>query len=262
MIRVTIWNENVQERWDELSADLPAEDRERRTANALEVRKVHPNGIHNTLAGIFDGIDDIVVRTATLDQPEHGLTDEVLENTDVLLWWGHVAHDKVSDEVAEKVHQRVLQGMGFIPLHSAHLCKPMKKLLGTSCTLQWRDGDFCRVWNVLPGHPIAQGVDPMFELEPEEMYGEFFDIPQPDELVFISWFRGGEVFRSGCAWNRGYGKMFYFEPGHETNGAYHNENVRKIIRNAVRWAAPTRIVGKLDCPHAVVSPEAKLSQKA
>jgi len=257
MIRVTVWNENVQERWDELSVNEPEEVRARLTANAQEVRKVHPNGIHNTLAGIFDGIDDIVVRTATLEQPENGLTDEVLDNTDVLIWWGHVAHEKVSEEVAEKVLQRVLQGMGFIPLHSAHLCKPMRKLLGTSCTLQWRDGDFCRVWNTMPGHPIAQGVDPMFELEPEEMYGEFFDIPQPDDLVFISWFRGGEVFRSGCAWNRGYGKMFYFEPGHETNTAFYNENVRKIIRNAVRWAAPTRIVAPLSCPHAVESPESK-----
>ncbi|MBE5773852.1 MAG: trehalose utilization protein ThuA [Clostridiales bacterium] len=257
MIRVTVWNENVQERWDVLSADKPEDVREHLSSYARDVRKVHPNGIHNTIAGIFEGIDDITVRTVTMDMPENGLTDEVLNETDVLIWWAHVAHDEVSEEVAEKVHQRVLQGMGFIALHSAHLCKPLKKLLGTSCTLQWREGDFCRVWNTMPDHPIAQGVDPMFELEPEEMYGEFFDIPQPDELIYISWFRGGEVFRSGCTWHRGYGKIFYFEPGHETYPSYHNENVRKVILNAVRWANPTRIVAPLSCPHAEVSPEAK-----
>lgn len=257
MIRVTIWNEHVQERWDELSRDRSPEDHARMSQRAAEIHQVHPNGIHETLAGIFEGIDDIRVRTVTMEMPENGLTDEVLDDTDVLIWWAHVAHKQVADEVAEKVHQRVLQGMGFIALHSAHLCKPLKLLLGTSCTLQWREGDFSRVWNTMPDHPIAQGVDPSFELEQEEMYGEFFDVPQPDELVFVSWFRGGEVFRSGCTWHRGYGKVFYFQPGHETYPSYYNENVRKIIRNAVRWANPTRRVAPMSCPHAEVAPEEK-----
>ena len=257
MIRVTIWNENEQEHWAELAPQAPEESRAHMLEVAAEISKVHPNGIHNTLAGIFDGIEDISVRTVTMDMPSNGLTDEVLNDTDVLIWWGHVAHWKVDDAIAEKVQNRVLQGMGFIGLHSAHLCKPLKRLLGTSMTRSRREGDFCRVWNTLPSHPIAQGVDPCFELEPEEMYGEFFDIPAPDELVFVSWFRGGEVFRSGCTWNRGYGKVFYFQPGHETYRSFYDKNVRRIILNAVRWAAPTRIVPPLECPNVIPAPEAR-----
>ena len=63
------------------------------------------------------------------------------------------------------------------------------------------------------------------------MYGEFFDIPKPDELVFIGGFSGGEVFRSGCVWNRGYGKVFYFQPGHETYRSYYDPDIRRIIQN-------------------------------
>ncbi len=260
MIHVTIWNENVQEHWAEQAAQAPAEQRAHMLEVGSGVNAAHPLGIHNTLAGIFEGMDDIAVRTVTMDMPENGLTDEVLEDTDVLIWWGHVAHWRVDDAVAEKVHQRVLRGMGFIPLHSAHLCKPLKLLLGTSMTLSWREGDFSRVWTVMPGHPIAQGVSPFFELEPEEMYGEFFDIPEPDELIFLSWFRGGEVFRSGCAWHRGHGRIFYFQPGHETYRSFYNEDVRRVLRNAVRWAAPDRIVAAPDCPNPIVSPEARLGR--
>ena len=182
--------------------------------------------------------------------PGCGITDELLENTDVLMWWSHIAQHAVPDELAEKIHQRVLQGMGLIVLHSGHLCKPLKLLLGTSCTLRWREGDFERVWTTAPTHPIAQGIPPMFELETEEMYGEFFDIPKPDDVIFTGWFRGGEVFRSGCTWTRGYGKIFYFQPGHETNPTYHNEYILKILDNAVHWAAPDRIHDKPDCIHA------------
>ena len=150
----------------------------------------------------------------------------------------------------------MLKGMGVIFLHSAHMCKPMRFLLGTSGTLRWREGDFCRVWNSCPSHPIAEGIPASFELEEEEMYGEFFDIPQPDDQVFISWFRGGEVFRSGCTWTRGLGRIFYFQPGHETNPSYTNPYVQKIIQNAVKWTAGngTRRE-KLECIHAEKAPE-------
>lgn len=155
----------------------------------------------------------------------------------------------------------MLKGMGFIPLHSAHPSKPMKALLGTSGSLKWREGDFCRVWNTNPTHPIAQGIPESFELEEEEMYGEFFDIPKPDDVVFLSWYRGGEVFRSGCTWQRGYGKIFYFQPGHETNPSYHNPYVLKVIENAVRWAAPVMWRENLECPNIVESPESKYLKK-
>ena len=235
MINVTVWNEYRHEK-----------------SNA-EVKKIYPDGIHNCIAEFLRKEEGISVKTATLDQANHGLTDELLSNTDVLIWWGHGYHKEVSDEITEKVHARVLRGMGFIALHSSHLAKPFLRLMGTSGSLKWRDDDFERLWLVSPGHPIAEGVDEYIELEIEEMYGEWFDIPTPDELVFISWFSGGEVFRSGCCWNRGMGKVFYFRPGHETNPSYHVPQIQRIITNSVKWAAPKRILDKLDCPHVTVS---------
>ena len=220
MINVTVWNENRHEQKSE------------------EVRKVYPEGIHGTIKS-FLAEEDFQVRTATLDEPEHGLSDEVLNTTDVLLWWGHIAHDEVSDEVVQKVKERVLNGMGLIVLHSGHFSKIFKTLMGTSCDLKWREaGEKERLWVIDPSHPIASGLGEYFELEHEEMYGEHFDIPVPDELVFTSWFQGGEVFRSGVTYRRGNGKIFYFRPGHETYPTYENKSVQKVIVNAVNWAAP------------------------
>ncbi|CAM2812715.1 ThuA domain-containing protein [Paenibacillus sediminis] len=224
MINITIWNEFVHEQVHE------------------KVREVYPKGIHHAIA---EGIrsDAFNIRTATLDQPEHGLTEEVLNSTDVLIWWGHMAHDKVSDEVVARVVDRVLKGMGLIVLHSGHFSKPFKKLMGTSCDLLWREANEQEIlWNVNPSHPIAKGIDTHFILDHEEMYGEFFDIPAPDEIVFISNFQGGEVFRSGCTFRRGQGKIFYFRPGHETHPTYFNSNVLQVISNAVHWASPDQPV--------------------
>ncbi|PYI54005.1 ThuA domain-containing protein [Paenibacillus flagellatus] len=220
MIRVTVWNEFEHEQVNE------------------QIAAIYPEGIHGAIAG---GIaqDGLSIRTATLDQPEHGLTEAVLDETDVLIWWGHRAHNKVSDDIVNRVHDRVLKGMGLIVLHSGHFSKIFKKLMGTSCDLKWREaGDKERIWVVDPAHPIAEGLGQYFEIEHEEMYGEHFDIPAPDELVFISWFEGGEVFRSGCTYHRGNGKVFYFRPGHETYPTYHNKDVLRVISNAVHWAAP------------------------
>lgn len=219
MIRVTIWNEFHHERKERIAA-------------------IYPKGMHGAIA---DGIaaEDYVIRTATLNEPEHGLTDEVLQDTDVLIWWGHSRHDDVDDAVVDKVCARVLDGMGFIALHSSHYAKVFRKLMGTTCSLQWRVADEKeRLWVVNPSHPIARGVGRYFELEQEEMYGEYFDIPEPDELVFVSWFQGGEVFRSGCTFQRGRGKIFYFRPGHEKYPTFHDSTILKVISNAVRWAAP------------------------
>ena len=172
-------------------------------------------------------------KTATLDDPEHGLTEDVLNETDVLVWWGHTAHDQVDDRIVEKVKDRVLKGMGLIVLHSGHFSIIFKSLMGTSCELKWREaGENERLWVVNPSHPIAEGISEFIELEHEEMYGEHFDIPEPDELVFLSWFRGGEVFRSGCVFNRGLGKIFYFRPGHETFPTYHQADIQRVIVNA------------------------------
>ncbi|MCG8510992.1 MAG: ThuA domain-containing protein, partial [Rhodospirillales bacterium] len=221
---MTIWNEFIHER------------------ERNDVRKLYPNGIHVALKGVLEQqlTGRVALHTATLDEPEHGLTDPVLAQTDVLLWWGHMAHEKVSDDVVDKVQRRVLEGMGLIVLHSAHYAKPFKRLMGTTCSLRWREvGEVERLWCVNPGHPIADGLsDEYIELPTTEMYGEYFDIPEPDELVFISWFEGGEVFRSGCIWTRGKGKVFYFRPGHETFPIYHDANVQRVIANGVQYVAP------------------------
>lgn len=218
-VRVTVWNENRHEKQNP------------------NVSEIYPDGIHHAIGAPLE--DGYRVQYATLDMPEHGLTEEVLQETDVLIWWGHMAHHEVNEEIVERVYQRVMHGMGLIVLHSGHFSKIFKKLMGTSCDLKWREAnDKERLWVVSPGHPIAEGLGEYFELPEEEMYGEHFDIPAPDELVFVSWFTGGEVFRSGCCYNRGMGKVFYFRPGHETYPTYHDSNVQRVIRNAVEWTKP------------------------
>lgn len=60
--------------------------------------------------------------------------------------------------------------------------------------------------------------------------------------MFISWFQGGEVFRSGVTYRRDKGKVFYFRPGHEAFPIYHMPIIQKVLINAVNWAAPGNIV--------------------
>ena len=220
-IRVTVWNEGRHEK-----------------SNA-KIGELYPEGMHGAIAKHLGTQPDMEVRTAILDEPDHGLTDEVLNSTDVLTWWGHMAHHEVRDDIVDKVHNRVLNGMGLICMHSAHFSKIFRKLMGTTCNLKWREiGEKERLWVVEPGHPIAEGLGEYIEIEHTEMYGERFDIPEPDTLVFISWFQGGEVFRSGCCYHRNKGKVFYFRPGHETFPIYYQADVLQVIVNAVRWAAP------------------------
>jgi trehalose utilization protein len=219
--RVTVWNEYRHER---KSADIAA---------------IYPEGMHAAIAGYLRQ-EGVAARTATLDEPEHGLTTAVLDETDVLIWWGHMAHEEVDDEIVTRVQERVWGGMGLIVLHSGHFSKIFKRLMGTTCNLKWREmGEKERIWVVDPGHPIAAGLGEYFEIPHAEMYGEHFDIPAPDALVFISWFQGGDVFRSGCCFHRGAGKIFYFRPGHETYPIYYQPEVQRVIRNAVYWAAPS-----------------------
>ena len=220
-IRVIVWNEFVHER-----------------TNAA-VAKIYPRGLHQAIAGFLSTDSELEVSTATLDEPEHGLTEQRLSATDVLLWWGHAKHDDVSDELVARVHARVNSGMGLIVLHSGHYSKLFKRLMGTACAFRWREaGERERLWVIDPAHEIARGLGEFVELEQSEMYGEPFTIPEPDELVFISWFEGGDVFRSGCCWTRGAGRIFYFGPGHELYPIYHQREIQRIIRNAVHWARP------------------------
>jgi trehalose utilization protein len=221
-IRVTVWNEFRHEKTNPKAAEL------------------YPQGIHEVIAAHLRKNSELQVTTATLDEPEHGLSEERVKGTDVLVWWGHLAHDALQDLIVEKCYLRVLAGMGLVVLHSGHFSKLFRKLMGTTCDLKWRESSDREIlWVTRPGHPIVQGIDDHFVLPAEEMYGEFFDIPEPQETVLISSFSGGEVFRSGCTWMRGAGKIFYFRPGHETHPTYYDKNVLHIIENGVRWAAPS-----------------------
>lgn len=229
MIRVLIYNEYIHEQTEP------------------DIQKVYPNGIHNTLKELLH-CDAFSISTVTLDTIET-ITDERLSQTDVMLWWGHAGHHLVPDEIAQRVQNAVLQGMGILFLHSAHMSKPFIRLMGTPCTLTWReDGDRELVWVCNPAHPIAQGIERFIHLEHEETYGEPFAIPEPNELVFIGSFEGGEVFRAGCCYQRGNGKVFYFQPGHETYPIYYHPEILQVIHNAIVWATPTYRVAELSCP--------------
>jgi len=222
-IRALVFGENIHERTNPV------------------VGRIYPDGMHTVIAAALkegDGEGEAIeAGTVTLQEPEHGLTEARLAETDVLLWWGHKAHGEVADEAVERVALRVWQGMGLVVLHSGHFSKIFRRLMGTPCALKWREaGERERLWVVNPGHPIAAGLGASFELPNTEMYGEPFSIPEPLETVFISWFEGGEVFRSGLTFQRGAGRIFYFRPGHETYPIYYDGNVRRVLRNAVRWA--------------------------
>ena len=233
-IRALVWGENIHEREN------------------TEVAELYPEGMHATIAAALSEDSDIAAETATLQEPEHGLAEARLAGTDVLLWWGHRAHGDVADEVVERVQNRVWEGMGLIVLHSGHFSKIFKRLMGTPCSLKWREaGERERLWVIDPSHPIAAGLGAFIEVPMTEMYGEPFTVPEPAETVFVSWYEGGEVFRSGLTYRRGAGRIFYFSPGHETYPIYHQAEVQTVLRNAVRWAynpAP-RWQGIADAPN-------------
>lgn len=223
MLNVTVWNENVHEMSDP------------------EVKARYPTGIHGAVAALVEpelrGF--AAIRTATMDEPEHGLPPKVLDDVDVLVWWGHIVQEDVSEEVVHRVVDRVLRGMGLVILHSAHWSKIFRRLMGTSCILKWRAADDRElVWTIDPAHPIAAGVPSPIVIPRQEMYGEHFDIPAPDELVFVSSFSGGEVFRSGCCFYRNRGRIFYFSPGDQDYPVYHQPEIGKVIANGIRWVAP------------------------
>lgn len=225
--RVTVWNEYVHERSD------------------AQVAAIYPDGIHGAIAAGISSLADVAVRTATLDEPDHGLTEAVLQATDSLVWWGHVAHDQVSDVVVDRVQTAVLGGMGLVVLHSGHESRIFRRLMGTTCSLLWREsGEHERLHSLRPEHPVLAGIGATVELAEEEMYGEPFDIPEPDELLMIGWFPGGEVFRSLCTWTRGLGRIVYLQPGHETHPTYHHPDILRIIANACVWARP-RVRGEV-----------------
>ena len=230
-IKVTVWNEY--------------KDRQKMP----EVTSVYPDGLHKAIADFLNRDGGISAGVSIITDAEQGLAEQILDNTDVLIWWGHLHHNEVEDALVKRVVDRVQRGMGIIFLHSAHQSKPFMSLLGTTGYLGWREAnEKSRVWTAAPSHPIAEGIPSQFLLEHEEMYSEPFGIPEPDATVFISWFEGGNVFRSGVTFQREYGRVFYFQPGHETFPVYHNPHVQRIITNAVKWAKPVVRVDSRKCP--------------
>jgi trehalose utilization protein len=230
-INVTIYNENLHE------------------THVDSVRAIYPNGIHGVIKSFLEKDGEVgVIRCATLADHKQVLTRDALDDTDVLIWWGHIKHEEVDDAVASAVVKRVLDGMGFIALHSGHASKPFARLLGTEThLLRWREaGEKARLWNMAKSHPITAGLPQTFVVPHDETYGEPFGIPTPDELIFLTWFQGGEVFRSGCTWRRGEGKIFYLQNGHETFPIYYQAEIQQIITNAVKWACPVERVCVLD----------------
>lgn len=233
MIKVTIYNEFIHEQIYE------------------GIRQVYPEGIHGCIKSFLETDENLSIKIATFEMPEHGLSEEVLNDTDVLIYWSHCRQDEFSDEVANNIRKHVLMGMGFVGLHSAHFSKAMKLLLGTSMTLRWKHGDSEKLFCIAPTHPIAAGVPASFAIPQEEMYGELFDIPKPDDVIFTGWFASGEVFRSGCTFTRGYGKIFYFQPGHEEYPVYYMPEIQLIIKNAIQWCNnPNKLTKPLDCEEA------------
>ena len=233
-LKVAVWNEFIHEREDNAVGEF--------------IRNIYPRGIHGYLAQTL-GADDVEITPVSLDMPEQGLPDELLNSLDVLVWWGHCAHDKVADILVDKIQKRILGGMGLIVLHSGHYSKIFRRLMGTACRLRWREaGEKERVWVVAQEHPIARGVPETFVIPHQEMYGEPFDIPDDGKIIFMSWFEGGNVFRSGVAFTRDRGRIFYFSPGHETYAVYHDSNVQKILANAIRWCAPEKMFADRTTP--------------
>ncbi|MBQ7153038.1 MAG: ThuA domain-containing protein [Clostridia bacterium] len=221
MINVTVWNEYRHEKREP------------------SIAEIYPNGIHGAVKSFLDKQPDLNVRLAALDDPDQGLPDDVLNSTDVLFWWGHMSHGDVRDDLVEKIRQRVYAGkMGLIVLHSGHHSKVFRSVVGATGNLSWGRDSKEIIWNLMPAHPIAAGIPDHFLLDCEELYAEPFYIPQPDALVFGGWYETGNIFRSGCCFLRGAGKIFYFQPGHESCRSYYNPYVQRILTNAVYWAKP------------------------
>ena len=243
-IKVTVWNEYLDEQ------------------KKPDVVSVYPDGLHKTIAGFLNREEAIQAGVSVITDAEQGLAEDLLDATDVLVWWGHVHHDDVQDNLVKRVVDRVQRGMGIIFLHSAHKSKPFMSLMGTTGFLGWREAnEKSRIWVTAPNHPIADGIPPQFLLEHEEMYSEPFGIPEPDTTVFISWFEGGNVFRSGVTFQRDYGKIFYFQPGHETFPTYYDQHVQKIIINAVKWAKPVKKMNSMDCPQMEALEKIKANER-
>ncbi|MFH1372026.1 MAG: ThuA domain-containing protein [Planctomycetota bacterium] len=207
-------------------------------------KNVYPNDICGAIAEGLKELKDWDVVEARLSDPNQGLPDELLNRADVLIWWGHKKHNQVRDGLVDKIVSRVKdEGMGFISLHSSHFARPNIKLMGTPCS--WKeylgDSNTLKITVKDPNHPIARGVED-FTIYHDERYSEPYAVPQPLAVVFEGTYTldngGTDTSRQGLTWEIGKGRVFYFQPGHETNPVFFDPNIRRIISNAVEWAAP------------------------
>lgn len=206
-------------------------------------KTVYPYDVNTAIAEGLQPLKDWQIITASITDPDQGLSDDLLNSTSVLIWWGHQKHGDVKDELVAKIVRRVKEGgMGFIATHSAHYSKPLKALLGTNCGWKYYTDDGARVDLIVksPKHPIAKGVK-NFTVPKTERYGDPFEVPPAETVVFdgIYTLPNGtkENAQQGMTWSVGKGRVFYFQPGHESYPIYFQEEIRHIFRNGVQWAA-------------------------
>lgn len=204
----------------------------------------YPEGMPAAIADAVRGIPEAQVEIASIDDADQGVPDERLRQADVLLWWSHMRHEDLLSATVDRVVSAVEHGLGLVALHSAISSPVFRRLVGTTGGFGgWRHGDREVLWTVDPSHPICRGVEFPVVMPQQEMYSEPANLPTPDELVFISSFSGGEVFRSGITYRRGVGRIFYFSPGHEEYPVFLHPGVRGILANATSWAARDRVAG-------------------
>lgn len=219
-MRILIYNEGRDER------------------NKPEVLTIYPKEIGGALSHIVSQIPNSeIIDILSMYNVKEKLTNNLLESVDLLLYWSHGGNSQFPDELAKLIQDHVLRGMGFVVLHSAIGSKPFKALMGTTCSIHYRHDDFERMTCCNPLHPIAAGLPLHIELDKEESYGEYIDVPKPDDIIYLGWFDSGEVCRSVMTWTRGYGKVVFIQPGHETNSSYHNPYIQKLIVNSCIWAS-------------------------
>jgi trehalose utilization protein len=204
-----------------------------------EPRDVYPTGISGALADHLNQHKEFEAKTAKLDDPDAGVGEAALAETDVLVWFGHKKHGAVPDDAVERVVKHIRErGMGFVGLHSTHFAKPLKKALNdTGAWSSYKNfGQPEQMWVVLPKHPIAKGLKD-FTIPKEEIYTEPFEVPEPEAVIVEGTWPSGHRNRECMVWTLDKGRFVYIRAGHEDYPIYFMPEMQTLVRNGVLWAA-------------------------